>query len=78
MSKEEPVEPEKEAMINVKDMSESDWRGVLALTIIVGSFILICIGLLIDRLEILTGGVWTLMYAVTNWYFKAKEKKEIV
>jgi hypothetical protein len=74
MSKEEP---EKQDLINVKDMSEQDWRGILAVLIIVSSFILLGIGMFMERLEILAGGIWTLMYAVTNWYFKAKEKKEI-
>lgn len=52
---------------------EQDWRGLIAVIILLGSFILLAAALLMNRLELLASGIWTIMYAVTNWYFRSKE-----
>jgi hypothetical protein len=56
--------------------NEQDWRGLIALLIIIGSFVLIGLAMVTNKLEYLGGGLWTLLYAVANWYYTAKSEKE--
>ena len=76
MNKLTKKKPTKKDLIELKDLEEEDWRGILALTIIIGGFILVVLGIFYDKLDGVIGGIGTLMYAVAQWYFKSKEKKE--
>ena len=68
-------EIEKEPLVKLKDMNESDWRGLIALIVIFGGFVIITLSLLLARYEIVAA-VTPLMALVTQWYFKAKESKD--
>ena len=63
----------KEDLIHMKDMGEEDWRGIMALIIIIGGFLIIAFAMIIGKYEI-TAAVTPLMVLVTQWYFKSKEK----
>lgn len=59
----------------LKGMEERDWRGIIALLIIVGGFIIIPILVILNNVGA-SAGIMTLMYAVTDWYFKHKKEHE--
>lgn len=66
---------EKKELVSFKEMKEEDWRGVVALLVLVGGFIIIGICVYFGRTEVVAGIV-PLMTLVAKWYFDSKEKKE--
>lgn len=64
-----------QSLKSLRGMEERDWRGIIALLIIIGGFILIPVLVALDSVGA-SAGIMTLMYAVTDWYFKHKKEKE--
>ena len=69
---------EKKSLLKIKDMRLSDWRGIIAIIIIVGGFatIIICASFGKDVLSIVASSVMTLMAFVAKWYYDYKQKEE--
>ena len=67
--------PKKKPLFTLKDLRPEDWRGVLALLIIIGGFITMIVAIQ-HHVEGAIAAVSTLMYAVADWYFKSKERKK--
>jgi len=65
----------KEPLVSVKDLEEDDWRGIIALIVLIGGFIIVALCILVNRYEIVAA-ITPLMALTVQWYFKAKEKKE--
>ena len=65
----------KEPLVSVKDLEEDDWRGIIALIVLIGGFVMIALSILTAQFE-LVAAVTPLMALTVQWYFKAKEKKE--
>lgn len=65
----------KEPMVDIKDLQEKDWRGILALIIIVGGFVLVAFAMMLDRQGYL-GSVLIMMVLIAEWYFKSKQKSK--
>ena len=61
--------------INFEKVTESDWRGLLALTIIVGGILLILAAMIMNQIAVIAG-ITPIMALVAQWYFKAKENAE--
>lgn len=59
--------------INFEKVTESDWRGLLALTIIVGGILLILAAMIMNQIAVIAG-ITPIMALVAQWYFKAKEE----
>jgi hypothetical protein len=68
MTKKEKVKP-----INFEKVTESDWRGLLALFIIGGGFALLAVAMALDKPWV-ASGILPIMALVVQWYFKAKEE----
>jgi enolase len=66
---------EKEPLTSIKDLKEDDWRGIIALIVLIGGFFIIALSILLSRYE-LVAAVTPLMALTAQWYFKAKEQKE--
>ena len=63
-------------MSEVKEIKEEDWRGLLALTLLVGTFLVVIVGALTGNmtligeiLKVMGGPILLVLY----WYFKSKE-----
>lgn len=70
----EPVT--KEPLIEIKDMDENDWRGIIAIIIVIGGFVMFAVTAWVNHPEWFSP-IPILMYAVTDWYFKAKKETEV-
>lgn len=59
--------------INLETFAEKDWRGLLALVILGGGFVLLTIAMALDKPWV-AAGLLPIMALVAQWYFKAKEE----
>lgn len=66
----------KKAMMDMKDMDRDDWRGVIAVIVLIGGFVMSVISMMLLHPEWFAP-IAVLMYAVTDWYFKAQHEKEV-
>lgn len=65
--------------IHGQQVTNQDWRGILAVLTTVGYFLTVSVALLrYDFVQVLTAtGLWsTPELLVLNWYFKAKEDEK--
>lgn len=62
----------KQPMIQMKDMQEDDWRGIIAIIYLVGTIVLTIIAAWLDRIAYAAWS-WPLLPIVLQWYFKSKE-----
>jgi hypothetical protein len=69
------VKKEKVKPINFEKVTESDWRGFLALLIIGGGFALLAVAMALDKPWV-ASGILPIMALVVQWYFKAKEESK--
>ena len=65
--------PNQKDLIHLNDMDEQDWRGILAAIIIIGGFLIFTLSVICGHPEWFAP-IGILMYAVTDWYFKSKNK----
>jgi hypothetical protein len=58
--------------INIEKFTEKDWRGILALLILGGGFVLLVVAMVLDKPWV-ASGLLPIMALVAQWYFKSKE-----
>ena len=58
--------------IKIENVTEEDWRGLLALLIIGGGFAILAVAMVLDKPWV-ASGLLPIMALVAQWYFKAKE-----
>ena len=57
----------------IERLTERDWRGILALVVIVGGFVLLAIAMFLDRPWV-ASGLLPIIALVTQWYFKQRDE----
>jgi hypothetical protein len=58
--------------VKFENVTEEDWRGLLAILIIGCGFALLAVAMALDKPWI-ASGIFPIIALVTQWYFKAKE-----
>jgi hypothetical protein len=66
--------PKKKDLMELKDLDLQDWRGLIALIVIIGGFIVIGLSFLMCHPEWASAPI-TLMTTVIMYYFHMKEKE---
>lgn len=60
------------APLNFADMNTDDWRGILAVIIMIGGFALIFVAMFMDKTELIAAFIGLIM-VVGGWYFDSKK-----
>jgi len=72
------IDPNKKArktdQLSVKTMNVQDWRGLVALTTVIGGFALIALAIVYNRMEAAAIPA-AMMMIVVSWYFQSKSEK---
>lgn len=57
--------------LKLETLRDQDWRGIIALVVLIGGFIVLGVSIILEKE--LEGVVGVIMALVVQWYFKAKE-----